>query len=231
MKIAYCCSAFGDFFRKFADKSRGAVLLEVAIAVAILGIVSGFALKKSIAVQKIARAKITKENIEIIAVALAAHVAKHSRLPKPSAGSDGEESSPGAIGFVPFKALNIPQKISLDGNAKPLTYVVELKLTTTNMMHGSGDEYFCRTTITPSIKIQNYAEDIIAFVLDSTDNPAQIAEGQIEITPKENTYWVSRNMLLIKFLKDQPCINHPASVNTPNGNNSELNEFSEFEIN
>jgi hypothetical protein len=84
---------------------RGSFLLEIAIAVSIIGLVSGFFITKTITTGKIMREQITSSNIKTVVIALASFVANNNRLPAPSVDGNGYEYEGSEciyIGKVPF---------------------------------------------------------------------------------------------------------------------------------
>lgn len=192
----------------FSKSGRGAILLEIAVGISVLAVISGFVIRKTISTGKHMRAQITKTNINTTVVAIAAFVANNNRLPRPSEDVNGNEGSSQAIsGFIPYKVLGISEKIARDGNAKPLTYIVEPSLTS-NFSRIYNDEMdencFCKNIINPSIKITGYdSENIIAFVVDTRKH--EISRENSVITPSTDAAWVSRDMLLMKYLKNSPC--------------------------
>jgi hypothetical protein len=204
-KIAFCCSEFGK---------RGSILLEVAIATAIIGVISSFLIAKTIVANKIARTQLTKNNIETTAVALASFVANYNRLPRPSFDAEGRESadlgmdSSNFVGRVPFYALGIPAKTALDGDGKPLVYIVEPILTSDfpRIYEKGLDHFFCED-FSPKIFVDRIAVSScnpVAFVLDTRDNPPSVSED-IRITVSKNTFWILRDELLMRYLKNAPC--------------------------
>jgi hypothetical protein len=115
---------------------------------------------------------------------------------------------------VPFNTLGISAKSALDGNLQPLIYIVEVSLTSnfsniyeTSSLGSAG--YFCSPITAPTISIselKNPQMDIVAFVIDTKDNYPSISDGNIiTVTSSKNTFWISRDMFLIKYLKNCPC--------------------------
>jgi type II secretory pathway pseudopilin PulG len=207
-KIALSYSKFG--------KRKGSLLLELAIAVSIIGLISGFFIKKTISANRAMRLQITKNNIETVTMALASYVANERRLPRPAADKNGDENNASEqdlsnfVGHVPFNTLAIPAKTALDGEAKPLIYIVEPNLTSNFDAIYEGNlfssSYFCYPIADPKISVSRLTNlpDIIAFAIDTADNFPNISD-KITITASKNTVWVSRDMILMKYLKNPPC--------------------------
>ncbi|GHT91121.1 hypothetical protein FACS1894122_02930 [Alphaproteobacteria bacterium] len=193
------------------------MLLEMAIVISIVGLISGFFVTRTRMANKIMKARITKENIEIVTESLAAYVATHCRLPRPT-GDDGSglerpDSSDlqNYVGKVPFKTLGIPEKQTLDGNAHPLQYIVEQYLTKPfEIMYNENPSEdirgsFCGKTETPKIEIDarivNDKKDIVAFVIDATDKLPSISSGTIYVKVSTNTKWMTRALFLARYFK------------------------------
>jgi type II secretory pathway pseudopilin PulG len=202
------------FYLKFGR--RGSILLEIAIAISIIGLISGFFITKTIAAGRALRVQITKNNIETIIIALSSFVANHSRLPRPSLNDKGYENSApetnlhNFVGRIPFGTLGIPAKITLDGNGRPLLYIVEPYLTfnfASIYEKVMENNCFCHGIPSPNIminNIRNLLPDVVALVIDTDDNQPTISET-IRVTVSKYTNWISRDRLLMQYLKNCPC--------------------------
>lgn len=87
--IASLCSGCGrGSYRSGCDGKRrhrnGSLLLEIAIGISVIGLISGFFLTRGIAINRAAREQKTKNNIEVVTSALASYLATNKRLPRPS---------------------------------------------------------------------------------------------------------------------------------------------------
>jgi type II secretory pathway pseudopilin PulG len=193
------------------------LLLELAIAMSIIGVISGFFIKKTIAANRALRIQITKNNMETVVMALASYVSKHSRLPRPAADKTGYENNASVdaelasfVGYIPFNTLGISAKTASDGEARLLIYIVESSLTSSfdTIYEGSlfSSSYFCYPITNPKIFINELKDspDIVAFVIDTADNFPKIS-NKIIIAMAPYTLWMSRDMILMKYLKDAPC--------------------------
>lgn len=194
--------------------------MEVAIAIAVLGVISGFFLTKTTVLNKSMRQQITKNNIATVSLALASFVANNNRLPRPSLNNDGiecqesESSLANAIGRVPFYTIGVTAKTALDGSGKPLIYIVEPTLTGNfpSIYGNSMSSCFCDGNSACNILIDKVAPlkwNPIAFVLDTA---MPTISDAIHVTISADTHLVSRDMLLMLYLKSQPC---RGGANTP----------------
>jgi hypothetical protein len=161
------------------------------------------------------RAQTTKRNIETVVVALASFLANQNRLPRPSHDAGGRESLESGlnlvdfVGKVPYHSLGIPGKSALDGDGKPLVYMVEPQLTNdfSSIYERSGNDYFCNGIFSPSIEVEyigKLAPDLIAFAIDVHDHPPVVSD-KIHVAVSFNTSWFSRDRLLMQYLKNSPC--------------------------
>jgi hypothetical protein len=195
--------------------------LEIAIAISVIGLISGFFITKTITLNRIARTQTTKNNVETIVIALASFVANNNRLPRPSFDGEGRESGESDmnlsnfVGKIPFYTLGIPAKTALDGDGKPLIYIVEPNLVSTEFQRiyeKNLNDLFCDNfcgSFSPKISIDkveslSLERNPIAFVIDTFDNPPNLSEN-INITVSKNTRWISRDALLMQYLKNAPC--------------------------
>ena len=186
-------------------KSSGFALLEIAIAIAVLGIISSFFLMKFTMTNKMLRARTMKSNIETCAIALAAYVSEHYCLPKPSHHIPESEY----IGRVPYEILGINEKDTLDGKGKFLTYAVQPRLTSqlNRKIYDDGElgQCFCGNLIAPGLRTET-GDQIIAFVIDEGGKIPRIINGEEFIAANNrNTLIVTRDILLMKYLQSPPC--------------------------
>lgn len=130
----------------FLDPS-GMTLVEIAIVLAILGILGGLSLPlltKQLAMKRVIK---TQENQEKVLNSLAIFVLHHGRLPCPAKPSkEGEalrrcDSREQSIGLVPYETLGLSKVEASDGAKRTLTYMVEPALTRTAQLR--GDFSYC----------------------------------------------------------------------------------------
>ncbi len=205
-------ATFFRFFQKNSEK--GSILLEIAIGISVLAVISGFVIRKTMTANKYMREQLTKSNIETITILLASFVANNKRLPQPSEVNDGIESDffndlpTIKFGYVPYKTLGIPSTVAKDGNGQPLIYIVEPALTANySKIYGNDfdEKTFCSNIPLPKISIQGSSKnDVIAFVIDTKNHKNSLGENII-IRPTAHTFWVTRDVLLMKYLKNSPC--------------------------
>lgn len=191
--------------------NRGTILIEIAIAITVLSIITGFSVAKYGIYRKIQRERITKDNIENVTIALAAFVAKNKRLPLPS-GSSGEESTTNEH-MIPYQTLGIDRKYTLDGDANPLIYIPEPFLTQNFSAIYEDDlsqKCFCEG-YNSRITIQGMQHQTVAFVIGTRKSKISFNQNSIHVVSDPEIFWISRDMLLVKFLKSSPCMQFSAS--------------------
>lgn len=194
--------------------NRGSLLLEVAIALCVISVISGFFVSKGMILNRSLRSQAVKSNIEYVTIALSAYLSNYNRLPRPAHDKSGVECiATGSnlsdyIGTVPFNTLGIPEKYTLDEKLKPLVYIVEPELTGDfNSIYEKEIDRrdFCKGIVLPSIVVNgicNQPPDVIAFVIDTKE---PVISDKIFVTPSYNTNWISRNLILMRYLKNAPC--------------------------
>lgn len=201
--------------------SSGFLLLEMAIFLSVIGILSAVLAKNSIAYAKFRNNKFSEENCEIVKCALVDFLAANYRLPSPS-NSDGEGvegNEQNSFGYIPYKTLGIPYEQTKDSNGKSLFYVVEPALTDKRIsriqlededLEIATNDCFCKN-YSPVIKIINKNSDIlvdeqskIAFAITDT-HPIKNSK-YVYVNATTNTKWFTRGLLLTKYLKTPPCL-------------------------
>lgn len=149
-------------------------LLEIGLVLLIMGALGlsvGPILNKQLQQQ---HNKITRNKHQCIAESLAAYVLQNRCLPPASLPSQGGESVPKKyVGIVPYKTLNLDQKMVKDQNGFWFTYAVNESLTDTYAQHDNETDelrqaFFCTVkpeNDIPKIKDCVLNKDCIAFVL------------------------------------------------------------------
>ncbi|MBE6447421.1 MAG: hypothetical protein E7015_02975 [Alphaproteobacteria bacterium] len=195
----------------FLNSKKGSVLLEIAVAIAILAIVSGAMIRKNMIVNKAVKTQVTKSNIDIVVVALASFVANNKRLPRPASDMNGTEGQSGAIsGYIPYKALGLSEKFAKDGYLQPLIYIAEPSLTE-NMRCIYDEDFledcFCKEVLNPSITVKDStAIDIVAFAIDVKNHKNNVENcNKVLLVPTEHTVFFSRDIFLMKYLQHFSC--------------------------
>lgn len=117
----------------FHKKLSAFALIEIAIALCVLGVIGYMTIPLLGKVQQWQRVRATTINQEKIIEALAGYVLANKRLPCPAINSNGQAqavcTSDTKAGFVPYKTLGIDAKVAKDGNHHWMTYVVQPNLT------------------------------------------------------------------------------------------------------
>lgn len=132
-------------------KNEGFFLLEVAIAILLIGIIISSIInitKTSILITKYNNEKI---NRNIVINSLAAYLIKNKRLPKPAYDNTGIESntennSKFLIGKIPFKNLDILYNNCLDSDKQPMIYIVTNDCTKTEKIFNNESDNILDTS-------------------------------------------------------------------------------------
>lgn len=155
-------------------------LIEVAIALIVMGIITGFAVPLITSNYRLAQHHKTDNHREQIVAALAGYVLKNNRLPSPALTTQGIgaqfcDRTETCVGYVPFTILGLPEKTAKDGYGNWFTYAVNPKLTNPKDHNIQNRVVFCSVS-QDIIKIRNIhdhhsisvpSNDPIAFVLIS----------------------------------------------------------------
>lgn len=139
---------------------RAFALLEVAIALSVLGVIAYMGTPLISRIQNWQQTHTTTAHQEQIMEALGAYVLANSRLPCPAEDTNGKSHPGKSVGFVPYQTLGIPEKSAKDGKHHWMTYVVQPSLTTKSILFlqdpgidTSNTTIFCKTTQTEEFTI------------------------------------------------------------------------------
>ncbi|MCE2716753.1 MAG: type II secretion system protein [Pseudomonadota bacterium] len=118
---------------KFCKKLPAFALLEMAIALSVLGILGYMTLPLLSKIQQWQKVKTTHAHQEKIMEALAGYVLANKHLPCPALTTNGQAqavcTNETKAGFVPYQTLGIEAKTAKDGYHHWMTYVVQPRLT------------------------------------------------------------------------------------------------------
>lgn len=117
------------------SREQGFLLLELALALMVLGMILGPSLTAFRTYQRMRQERVTREHQRIIVQALAHHLSQYGFIPYPAEIMDpahlkgkGRESWRGpkmAVGIVPYGSLGLPAHVAKDGYHYWMTYVVD----------------------------------------------------------------------------------------------------------
>jgi prepilin-type N-terminal cleavage/methylation domain-containing protein len=125
----------------FLKDASGFTLIELALVLAILGVIAGFSLPLLSHVKNLERKRVTLQHQELVLTALGAYVARHYQLPCPadpllqnglSRLSCNDVRQNQSFGLVPFRTLGIPEQNAKDGFGHVMHYAVHPALTEKN---------------------------------------------------------------------------------------------------
>jgi prepilin-type N-terminal cleavage/methylation domain-containing protein len=220
--------------RAFLANEAGFSLLEMALVLAILGVLGGLTLPLLTTKLDHKKAALTHDHQDAVLLSLAGFLLKNARLPCPAKNKEeGLEqphclSASEAIGYIPFKTLGLPASYAQDGFRHSMIYAVEPKLTATDRLE--GDQSYCTlkgSTLTLSSEahfpLMERPRDFVAVVLASVEasqTPSHFLNSNhlVFTTPRPSSHreekkmllkWVSRDNLLALYGR-APC--KPASL-------------------
>ncbi len=177
----------------------GFTLIEIAIVICIMGILSGLGLPLFNQYIKQKRTQGTEDHLEKVIHSLSTFVLTHKRLPcpaDPTATSNEKGIEQEAClynktfrGIIPYRSLGIPEKIAKDGYHNWITYAVSLDLTSLELKYLNQPDstvpltaVFCEVKKgenelivknADNISVIDSASDMIAFVLISHGQSGQ----------------------------------------------------------
>lgn len=170
----------------------GFSLIEVSIALLIIGIISSIGISQLKMVNKIYSSQKTHSNIEFVTKAIGAYcMAMDFKIPYPSHFKSNigqqSESMKNSFGIIPFKSLGIMEKFAKNGNGKWLLYKM--------------NPYFCKqATLSENrnLGIASFSTEIPG------DKVAFIIKSQNSKNEDEITIWYSEKIFLSNFTSNTP---------------------------
>jgi len=120
---------------------QGFSLLELAMVLAILGVLGGLSLPLIQTQMQRSKTNHTIEHQEAVMTALGHYVSRTNQMPCPAKDHNGEAAkkcTPQSIGYVPYKALGLSKEMASDGYKRPMFFAVEPDLTAIQYCHEGG---------------------------------------------------------------------------------------------
>lgn len=163
---------------------QGFSLLELALVLAILGVVGGLSvplLQTQIHRNKTIR---TEEHQEIVMTALGHYVARTGQLPCPAADSNGValKTCVGerAIGYIPYKTLGVAEATAVDGYRHPMVYAIEPHLAQKKYCEARNGNILQVVDHQKMPVIDSQGQDFVASVIlsvgEAYQNPGSVDE-------------------------------------------------------
>jgi prepilin-type N-terminal cleavage/methylation domain-containing protein len=157
--------------RRILNRPLGAFsLLEMALVLSIIGIVSAYAIPAMLQARVTARYRETEVKFESISYALAGYVLMHGRLPSPADPAElggacaGTEKQSIQTGILPYRALNIPESEAKDGFRHWISYSASFDAAADpDHLNRDDSSPFCRIRPKKPLYVLNaQGQDVIA---------------------------------------------------------------------
>lgn len=135
-------SNFNSFKALFKHQIKAFSLLEMALVLAIMGVIAGATLPMLVQNRLIDKRRVSAQHMDMIMTALGVYAATYNTVPAPaSALSQGHplKEQINFRGLVPYKALGLPESVSKDGFGHPIQYAINTLFSNLNM-GGSGED-------------------------------------------------------------------------------------------
>lgn len=199
----------------------GFLMLEIILVICVLSIVTsmGISTMKILHVQK--KHETTQQNYEIIRCAISAFLSNNNRLPHPAFSlTEGTEQIDISSGYLPYKALGLPKSCAADTEGSAIYYTPHPALTKNflyihydpeNEVRIDEDMSFCRIISDNPLRltklhdtaVDEHSRLVVAYVL--SDKRPVYHDGIYDIEVTGYTSWITRDLLLTKYLKLPPC--------------------------
>ena len=142
---------------RMASFLPGFILLEVAFAILILGIIGTLGVSSYRTISEHKAYSTTEKHIEHIFMALANHAKRTGSIPCPASpessgvgANQGTMGCPQLVGLVPYETLGISERETNDGWQRPITYAMDQALHPSQLdiqSHESVLGPFCEATL------------------------------------------------------------------------------------
>lgn len=193
-------------------KSNGFLLVEAAIVLAIIGIISYISLEKLKLTCKYKQLNVTIQNIQYVSDAIVLHFLKTNSLPDPDQSSEIQCGSDKIIGAVPYKILGLSKKQVIDGYGHRLLYAVDIQAISNLKNDVAPTSLPLFAPISPqnnqtildvsydelSSILSSNPDNAIAFLVDSSLNVPIVRNKKFIFKSLPTTRWILSKDLSIK---------------------------------
>ena len=188
----------------------GFTLVEIAVVLLIVGLISVFGLRLLSSTNEGLRARLTRQNMDAIKAALQAYMVRAGRLPCPAVETNTttdatyglEAPTPGTCtgttgldavafrGVVPWKTLGITTETAFDGWGRQITYAVTNTATglTTATLSGLRGSLTVHTAAPISLGLPATGNQINACSTTANDNVCNAAASVMLVSYGQNSF-------------------------------------------
>lgn len=188
---------------------EGFALIEIALALIILGLITSFILPLMNGYKVWQAQQKTENHHQQIIASLANYVLRTHRLPCPALNQmENGKAQPhcrSGIGLVPYKTLGLSEKIAKDGQHQWFTYIVNPELTSIAIQSIDQNDAKsfckCRNRALTMEEVDLPDHDCLAVVLTSSPPPQSL---NLKKDLHGRSIWVTRDNLMAIHAK-RPC--------------------------
>ncbi|MEN8236246.1 MAG: type II secretion system protein [Pseudomonadota bacterium] len=136
------------------NNRSGFSLIEVAIALTIIGIMVGYAVPTFMKYRQHKQFQVTRNHQEVILYSLASYLLSAKQIPCPADPAAPAKTFGSArlmctvpanklIGIVPFRTLGLPESIVKDGFGRYFTYAIDKEVRNEDFGFDDQEDYYC----------------------------------------------------------------------------------------
>lgn len=190
-------------------------LIELSIVLLAIGVIGMYAVPALKQAQQTYKRAYVKKNQDLIVKSLAYYADTYHCLPPASTPQNAGEAIYNLdYGIVPYKTLNLDEKLAKDSKGNWIMYAVNLELTTVGKnqkIQGIQSTLRSINLANARLKIdecENSSVDGLAFALIIPLYANELTIDHVISTKNPNNiiFWISRNNFIAHYMKNPPLI-------------------------